>query len=217
VDLSYLDKAKIVFKNKGFFALLLQAFKRIISVSFQTNYSIWFLKDLNEKIERVNGLSDYKINFNNFEEIVEWLKENNSEYPWMYSEKEISIARQHGHIIPFLKYNNDIIAYTKVALNKVYIRDYDLLFLLAPNKAMFYDTTVLPELRGKKLPQYLKKEIFLFLKNRNIDKIFAHIEPWNVASIKSNQRIGFKKICSNRFFRIFYLKFHSNNPKKFLS
>jgi RimJ/RimL family protein N-acetyltransferase len=155
--------------------------------------------------------------FNGFEEIVDWLKEKSEVYPWMYSEKEISTARKHDHIIPFLRVKNDIACYTKVALNKVYIRDYDTVFPLAPNKAMFYDTTVLPEFRGKRLPQYLKNEIFIFLRRRGIDQIFAHIEPWNIASIKSNKRLGFKEIGSNRFVRVFCFRFHSHSPKELLA
>jgi RimJ/RimL family protein N-acetyltransferase len=191
--------------------------KKIQSIAYKTNDSIWFVREGNEKIERLTGPRDYEVCFDGFEEIVEWLKKNNAIYPWMYSEKEISTARRHGHIIPFLRVKNDIVCYTKVALNKVYIRDYDTVFPLAPNKAMFYDTTVLAQFRGKRLPQCLKNEIFIFLKKRGIDQIFAHIEPWNVASIKSNERMGFKEIGSNRFVRIFALKFHSNNPKMLLS
>jgi len=191
--------------------------KKIQSIAYKTNDSIWFVREGNEEIQRLGGLSDYEVCFDGFEEIVEWLRENNATYPWMYSEIEISAAREYGHLIPYLKLKNDIVCYTKVGLNKVYIRDYGSVFSLAPNKAMFYDTTVLPSFRGKKLPQYLKNEIFIVLKKRGIDQIFAHIEPWNVASIKSNQRMGFKEIGSNRFVRVFGLKFHSNNPKILLS
>ena len=191
--------------------------KKIKSISYQTHDSIWFVREGNEEIQRLRGLSDYEVCFDGFEEIVEWLKENNAIYPWMYSEKEISAAREYGHVIPFLRLRDEIVSYTKVALNKVYIRDYDTVFSLAPNKAMFYDTTVLPRFRGKKLPQYLKNEIFIFLRHRDIDQIFAHIERWNIASIRSNQRMGFKEIGSNRFVRVFCLKFHSNDPKILLS
>jgi hypothetical protein len=110
-----------------------------------------------------------------------------------------------------------IIGYTKVALHKVYIRDYDTVFTLAPNKAMFYDTTILPEFRGKKLPRYLKNKIYAFLKTRDIHFIYAHIEAWNTPSILSNKGVGFKELCCNRYIKILGFKFHTNNPKKFLS
>lgn len=213
----YLGKARDTFKNKGFFSLLSILLNKFKSEAFGTNSSIWLVKDLNGASQKLNGFIDYEINFNDLNTISEWMKEKNTEYSWMYSEKEISVARECGHLIPFLKHNNEIIGYTKVALGKVYIRDYDSLFSLAPNKAMFYDTTFLPDYRGKKLPRYLKNEIFSYLKNRNIDYIYAHIEPWNIASIKSNEGVGFKEVCLNRYIRIFCFKYHSNDPRKLLS
>jgi len=214
---TYFDKAKIIIQNKGFLPLLVQAFKKIKFMSFQTNCMIWFVKDLNEKAQRLNGFSDFEINFHGFEEIVDFMKKNNSKYPWMYNEKEMVLARECGHLIPFLKINNSIVGYTKVGLRKVYIRDYDCVFTLGSNKAIFYDTTMLPEHRGKKLPRYLKNEIYGFLEKRRIDKIYGLVEPWNIGSIKSVKGAGFKELGSNRYIRIFCFKFHSNNPKKFLS
>jgi len=207
----------MILRDRGTLVFMSRMLKKIQSIAFKTNDSIWFVREGNQEIQRVRELSDYEVCFDGFEEIVEWLREKNATYPWMYSEKEISAAREYGHLIPFLKLKNDIVCYTKVALNKVYIRDYGSVFSLGPNKAMFYDTTVLPPFRGKKLPQYLKNEIFIFLKKRGIDRIFAHIEPWNVASIRSNQRMGFKEIGRNRFVRVLGFKFHSNNPKILLS
>lgn len=215
--LNYLSKARDIFKNRGFFPLLYSILNKLKSEAFDNHSSIWLVKDLNDVSQRLNGFGDYEINFNDLNTISEWMKEKNAEYPWMYSEEEISVARKYGHLIPFLKHNNEIIGYTKVALNKVYIKDYDLLFSLAPNKAMFYDTTLLVEYRGKKLPRYLKNKIFSYLKNRNIDYIYAHIEPWNIASIKSNKRVGFKEMFLNRYIRIFCFKSHSNDPRKLLS
>lgn len=213
----YLSKAQDTFKNRGFFPLLSIILNKLLSYAFYTNSSIWLIKDLNDVSQRFNGFINYEINFNDLNTITEWMKEKNTEYSWMYSEKEISVAREYGHLIPFLKHNNEIIGYTKVALGKVYIRDYNSLFSLAPNKAMFYDTTFLPDYRGKKLPRYLKNEIFSYLKNRKIDYIYAHIEPWNIASIKSNEGVSFKAVWLNRYIRIFWFKYHSNNPSKLLS
>ena len=215
--LKYLNKARTTLTNKGIFPLLWQVLVKLKSVSFETHSSIWLVKDLKEKDEKLEGFSDYEIVFNSLETIIDWMKKKNSEYPWMYSEKEMSLAKELGHIVPFVKYKDNIVCYTKVALNKVYIRDYDSLFSLAANKAMFYDTSVLPEFRGKKLPRYLKNEIFRYLRQRNIEYVYAHIEPWNIPSIKSNKGVGFKELCLNRFIRIFLCKFHSNNPSCFLT
>jgi len=215
--LNYLSKARDIFKNRGFFPLLYSILNKLKSEAFDNHSSIWLVKDLNYVSQRLNGFGDYEINFNDLNIIGEWMKKNNAKYPHMYCEKEISVAKEYGHVIPFLKHNNKIIGYTKVALNKVYIRDYGSLLSLAPNKAMFYDTTFLVEYRGKKLPRYLKYEIFSYLKNQNIDYIYAHIEPWNIASIKSNEGVGFKAVCLNRYIRIFWFKYHSNDPRKLLS
>ena len=212
----YLSKAQDTFINRGLLHLLYRILNKLKSEAFDSNSSIWLVKDLNDVSQRLNGFSDYKINFNDLYIISEWIKKNNVEYDHMYCEKEISVAKEYGHVIPFLKHNNKIIGYTKVALNKVYIRDYGSLYSLAPNKAMFYDTTLLVEYRGKKLPRYLNNEIFSYLKDKNVDYIYAHIEPWNIASIKSFKGVGFKAMCLNKYIRVFCFKYHSNDPRKLL-
>ena len=214
---NYFDKAMLTFRSEGIFPLLSKGVLKIASVFFKMHTSLWLVKDLKQEAQAIENPSDYSVELEDFDAIVEWMKRKNREYPWMYCEKEIAVARENQHVIPFLKIDNAIVGYTKVAFNKVYIRDYEAIFRLAPNKAMFYDTTLLNEFRGKKLPQYLKKEIFRFLKKRNIEYVYAHIEPWNIASIKSNRGLGFREVCLNRFIKILNVKFHSNSPARLLS
>jgi RimJ/RimL family protein N-acetyltransferase len=191
--------------------------RKLASRLLKTNESIWFVKDLREEEAEVEIQPTYEVIMDGFDEISEWLKSNVREYPWIYSAKEIGVAREYGHLIPFMKDGGKIIGYTKVALNKVYIRDYDRLFNLGPGKAMFYDTTFLPEYRGKRLPQQLKKAIFELLRKKGVRWVFAHIEPWNIPSIRSNERAGFKKVGTNTYVKFLCFRVHSNNPRKLLS
>lgn len=213
----FMKKAQYVCQNKGFPSLLLLLSKKVLSLMLSTNTSLWLIRNLMTEYYHHKGYDNYEICFDHQDTIIEWIRRNNRIFPWMYSHKEIAVARMYNHIIPFIKHHNRIIGYTKVALEKVYLRDYDSSFDIAPDKAMFYDTTILPEYRGKKLPRFLNSEVFVYLMKRNIKYVYAHIEPWNIPSIKYHRAIGFKTICQNRYIRVFGLKHHSNNPSKLLS
>lgn len=199
------------FKDVGYWLLVLRLLQKIGDRLFKQHTSIWLEKDLNDGMRAETDKSDLDI-CDNFDEIVVWMKVINNEYPWIYNQKEISLAKLNGHMIIYGKINGEIVGYTKVALNKIYIRDYDSVFEIAKNKAMFYDTTVLPEYRGKKVPYLIKIRLFEILKNKGIDKIYAHIEPWNIASIKSNQRVGFYKIFINKYTYFLGWKHYTRNP-----
>lgn len=214
------EKARMILKQEGLPPFFFRLTKKVGSVCFDSNVTIWFendLRNIDNRLKDTSQTEGFDVIFHDHERVVEWMKIHADKYPWMYHEKEIQFALQSGHLIPFLAHNDRIIGYTKVALNKVYIRDYNMIFSLAPNKGMFYDTTLLTEYRGKRLPAYLKKEIFHYLRRINIDYLYAHIEPWNVPSIKSNESLGFHSIGANKFYRIFFIKIHSNNPSKILS
>jgi hypothetical protein len=211
------SKAKETATERGFGVLLSKGLRKLASFCFETHSAVWMEKDLNVHSEEHEVSSDYTIEFDNLKEIVDWMKTKHSDYPWMYHEKEMLVAKEFGHLVPYVKYKDNIVCYTKVALNSVYIRDYERIFRLAPNKAMFYDTTVLSDFRGKRLPRFLKNRIFRILRQQNIEYVYAHIEPWNIPSIKSNEGVGFRRLCINRYIRIGFAKFYSNNPSRFLS
>ena len=198
-----------------------KAIKKAKLVAFKRHESIWYVKHLpgqnglkkHDELKPGNGFSLY---FNRLSDLIAWLKTNRSEYPWIYSPKEVETMHRYGHIVPFVEYNGKIIGYTKVALNRIYIKDYGSFFSLAPNKAMFYDTTVVKEFRGKKIPYLLKLQIFDRLIEEGIEQIFAHIESWNLPSIKSNQRLGFSEIGTNRYLSILGYHNHSLDIKGLL-
>jgi RimJ/RimL family protein N-acetyltransferase len=215
--LNLLKRARDVYKQESLFILVGRILKKMRSLVFFRHSSIWLEKNLNDKDLNPKGFNDFEIVMNDFDGICKWIKEKNKEYPWMYSKKEISIAKKYNHIIPYVKHKNKIVGYTKVALNNVYVRDYNTLFPMAKNKARFYDTTILAEYRGQRLALLLHSKIFPYLKEKKIDYLYAHIEPWNTSSIKAYERSGFKQVFENRYTKIFCFKFHSNNPRKLLS
>lgn len=212
----YASKVSMTLKEKGAFGLSAQIVNKIWTVVLKTNTSICIVRNLKDRIENLEGFDEYEIVFDDLEAIIKWMKDKNALYPWMYAPKEEAAAHEYGHIIPFIKYENNIIGYTKIALNKVYIRDYDSTFSLSPNKVVVYDITLLPEFRGKRLAQHLRNKVFYALIDRGIDYVYGFVEPWNIASRRSSKAVGYREICRNRFISILGLKFHSCNPRKFL-
>ena len=99
----HFSDAQDTLQNKGFLPLLDKILVKFKSKAFDSNASIWFVKDLNEVNCKLNGFSNYEKIFDDLNMITEWIKKNNTKYSWMYCEKEISVAREYGHIIPFLK------------------------------------------------------------------------------------------------------------------
>lgn len=195
--------------------------KKALNAVYKKHTSIWYIKHLNRQsiyleASRLPSIDGLTVHFNRLSEIIDWLISNKSTYPWIFSKKEIESMKKYDHKVPFVEFNNQIIAYTKVALNRIYIKDYGSFFSLAPNKAMFYDTTVVKGFRGKKIPHFLKLQIIDRLYEKGIEQIFAHIESWNLPSIKSNQRLGFSEIGNNRYFRILGYHHHSLDIKGLL-
>ncbi len=200
-------------KNKPhlFSNLLGKIYRKTNNIIYRRHISIWYQKRLNDLVpnDKMPSELSLSIHFDQLDDIITWLEANRSGYPWIYSLKEVEAMRCYEHMVPFVEYDGEIIGYTKVALNGIYIKDYDSHFGLAPNKAMFYDTTVVKAFRGRKVPHMLKLRIFERLMEKGIEQVFAHIESWNIPSIKSNQRLGFSEIGTNRYLRVMGFHHHS--------
>jgi len=146
------------------------------------------------------------IDFNN-RTIIQWLSDNHDRYPWFYIPKEISSAASNGHVFVTLVYDNSIIGYIKIGLNRVYILDFDEELPLPDVTAFIYDTFVLPEYRGRNIIPFALVYAENFLRTKGVREILCHIPEWNTASISAFTKTGFKKICHIRFLRLFKFKF----------
>jgi len=139
--------------------------------------------------------------------LSDWLKTHHAVFPWIYFGKELETAQANSHIYVCILHRSNIIGYIKVGINNVYIHDFDKVVHFPSKIAFIYDTFVLPEYRGKRIASCAIIETIQFLEERGLEKLWCHIEGWNHASLKTFQKVGFKKKASIRFFRLFGFPF----------
>lgn len=181
---------------------------------FYTNEADWYCKFLTkEDCAFAGSEAGLRVEYNNYNETVQWLRVRNKEFPWIYNPKEIESAEKCKHLYPSLKYNEAIIGYVKIAVAaKVYIADYEDDIDLKNDEAFIYDTFILPGFRGKQMGSFILCNIFNKLKTDGISFVFCHIPGWNRDSSKLYQNLGFKKISNVRYLRLFNFRYFSNRP-----
>ncbi len=152
-------------------------------------------------VDPVTRQSDIDINFlvENKSRLINWLREHNARFPWMYKEKEIQLAETDKHIYATILHHRDVIGYIKVGINNVYIHDFDKIVCFPKDAAFIYDTFVLPEYRGKNIAFYAISRTIDFLREAGFKKLWCHIEKWNTASLKTFQKAGFTPKGTIRF------------------
>lgn len=191
-------------------------FKKIKNLIFKTTCSIWFEKTLKEIPDPVSPDIDISLKFfmEDISILSDWMRLHHSTFPWLYFRKEIESAKANNHVYASISHQDNIIGYIKIGLNNVYIHDFDKVVHFPSNVALIYDIFVLPEYRGRHIASYAVTEAIQFLKQRGVEYVWCHIEGWNHASIKTFQKIGFKKKASIRFSRLLGFPFFLRNGYK---
>ena len=174
--------------------------RRSISSILGTNSAFWFEKDLN-KIVDYKPKIQVKIDMNSTDKTIDWLKKQSQN--WVVHQKEIEAALSYNHCWPNICYNGKIIGCIKIGFQNVFIVDYNKLVKFPDDTAFIYDTYVIEEMRGKGLAKYLITEAAKFAKSKGYAKLGCHIPPWNKASIRAYEEIGFNKIRYIRNFNLF--------------
>lgn len=181
---------------------------------FTTNCAIWFEKNLLENFEDFNAKIPVEIDLDSTGETIEWLKKLNLN--WLVYPKEIATALKYNHCWASVNSNGQIIGCIKIGFGNVYIADFNKVFTLPDKMAFIYDTYVLSNLRGKDVAKFLISQAIKFLKNKGYSKVGCHIPPWNKASIRAYEKIGFKKVSYIRNFNFFGISFQiEKSPKNF--
>lgn len=185
---------------------------RILRFIFTTNSAIWFEKDLTEPLSDYQAKLPVEIDITSTRQTIEWLKSQNQR--WIVHPQEISTALKYNHCWPSVCTNGKIIGCIKIGFGNVYIADHNSVIELPEKIAIIYDTYVLQEQRGKGVAKYLITQAAKFLKAKGYTKVKCHIPPWNKASIRAYEKIGFKKVSYIRYFRIFGIPIRRVNPLK---
>lgn len=205
--LSYIKiKTHLALRKEGILFLFKKLVRKVKHLTFRTTCSIWFCKSLNEPVDSIT-MSDIDIKFlvEDKSRLINWLRNHNARFSWMYKEKEIQLAETDKHIYVIILHHDDIIGYIKVGINNVYIHDFDKIVCFPKDSAFIYDTFVLPEYRGKKIAFYAIAKTIHFLNEAGFQRLWCHIEKWNTASLKTFQKAGFMPKGTIRFSKVFGL------------
>ena len=213
----YYFRSLRILKRKGVIALLQALLSKLKNLLLVTNAADWYCKDLRDQALNIKVQKHVQVIFELSDEIVNWLREHNFSYPWMYISEEIKTGTSENHIFPHVKYNGEIIGYVKVGFNRVYILDYDESIQFPDKNSFIYDTFVMPEFRGKNIAPFLLNETIRYLRNRKFEKIWCHIPPWNHSSRRAFEKLNFQRIAHVRYFKILNYKFFSKNPTKIVT
>lgn len=205
-----------IIKKEGCGAFFNRCLVKAHRLFFRTNGAIWYKKDLNEDICPESD-ARIKVVFSSGGEIIRWLRDRSSDYPWIYIEKEILTAGRENHLFPFVTLGDEIIGYVKIGFNKVYVHDFEREITLPPRDAMVYDTFVLPEHRGRNIALALVNETAIYLRALGYERLWCHIPEWNTASSTLYRKAGFREVSHIRFVKLMAFRFFNMTPEKMFS
>lgn len=174
---------------------------RILNFIFTTNSAIWFEKDITKEVVEYQAKIPVEVDITSTNKTIEWLRSLNQ--PWMVNPREIAAALDNNHCWVSVHINGKIIGCIKIGFRNVYIGDYNKVIEFPKRMGFIYEIYVLPEQRGNGVAKYLTAQAIKFLKSKGYTKVGNHVPPWNKASIRVCEKIGFKQVCYIRYFRIF--------------
>jgi RimJ/RimL family protein N-acetyltransferase len=208
-DMNLIGKMKKELDERGVRGLGQKIWKKLSGSLFYTTSSIWYERDLTEPIHHFSPDIDVETRFlvHDKSVLIEWLKENASRFPWIYFEKELPPAIEYNHVFMVMLREGSIIGYVKIGRNRCYIHDFDKTISFKERTAFIYDTFVIPEYRGKALALFALNQSSQYLKDQGLEKIVCHIEKWNISSIRTFIKGGFRIKDSIRFIKLCHLPF----------
>ncbi|MCJ7508818.1 MAG: GNAT family N-acetyltransferase [candidate division Zixibacteria bacterium] len=214
-EMSWFEKAKKIYQDKGIFALLVAGWGKLFKSIFDANSAIWFERELSQPIQKCEAKTPLNFVSDSPQEMIAWLKSSGQE--GLIHPKEIETGIEEKHYFPYVEKKDGIIAGgAKVGYNRVYIVDYGRIVDFPEGMAFWYDTYVPVAMRGLGIATYLIISSLVFLKEKGYRKVLCHIPKWNKASIKAFERCGFKKIGYVRFLKVFGFKFTLPNLSKII-
>lgn len=104
--------------------------------------------------------------------------------------------------------NGEIVHWTWIALSDVHITEIEKKIRISPSSAWVYAGYTAPDYRGLGIAPRAMEEIFSYLRDKGIQKVYATIRPNNLSSLQYTHKIGFKKIGLIKFIKICKLKLY---------
>ena len=175
--------------------------KAVHSWFLERSESYWYRRDLSVEIPDMDPPLPVEIRLDHADETIAWLK--GFAEPWMYNRKEIETGLNEGHYFAHVKLASEIIAYSKVGMNRVYVGDYSEIVELPRGVALLYHIYVLREHRKNNVAKYLLAKLLAELKRGGYRTMCCQIATWNEPSMRLFGSLGFERIAHVRFARLF--------------
>lgn len=210
----YILRSGEILLGEGIRSYLRKIVSKCRELAYSSNEAFWFCRSISRPMKSTQREMDRGLEIGPDERIVSWLRDHHAEFGWLYIPQEIRLKEEEEHIYLVATYHKEIIGYIKIAVNEVYILDYEKTLRLPARTAMIYDTFVLPKHRRKGVGSALISESLKQLSLRGYEVVWCHIPPWNTASIRAYSNVGFKKVARIRFVKILGRKVWSRNVRK---
>jgi len=205
-----------VLQREGPGRLSVKVLKKMLDLIFLTNVSDWYCADLTRGMENIAIPPEVEIAFDSAERVIDWMREIQVDFPWIWIDAELRTAGEYEHFFPLLHRDEELLGFMKVGLRRAYVTDYHRCIDIPPNSAFIYDTFVHPDHRGHGLASCMVAETMKELSSRSISRLWCHIPEWNRASIRTYAKCGFKKVARIRYARLLGFKLYMRNPERLL-
>ncbi|UFS69131.1 GNAT family N-acetyltransferase [Geomonas sp. RF6] len=158
-----------------------------------------------------------RIEFDDFAASCVYLQKEAARFPWIAPGAELEAARRWGHHYPLIYRGGTAAGYIKIALQKVYVQDFDALIPLKDDEAFVCDTYIAPEFRGKGLSRELVLGTLGWLAQSGGRYLFCHIPEWNAASLKLYTGCGFLPVKKISHLRVCGCRYFTTTPEEVLA
>ncbi len=207
-----LSKIRKNYESGGLAQVARSAYRRIARFLFTSSNAYWFRLDLRKEIKALSREKQISFHCDDQDETTEYIKQHGYYYP-----EEIRIGRAEGHLFSNLKYNGNIIGYNTTGYGEVYIQDFKKTYKFPKSIAFAYHIFIDPEYRNRQLGAFLFTEVSKVLKSRGFVSVWAHIPPWNKASIAMHEKLRFEKHGVIRYYSIAGISWTSTDPVSFIA
>lgn len=194
-------------KEEGIKAFLIRAVKEILSPFFKIRKEIFYEKDLSTYIPEISPKLNATFREGSLMDLLK-LKDKmyldiNTIKRWIISGKKVFIVEAH----------NEVIHYSWLSFDEEYIKPIEKKITLAKNEGFIHTCRTMPSFRKKRIYSFVLSNICKYLRSNGYSKVLICANSKNIPSIKSIQKMGFKRIGEVFFLKLFLFKKYKYSDK----
>jgi ribosomal protein S18 acetylase RimI-like enzyme len=129
------------------------------------------------------------------------------------SRVDIEKVSEDASLCAVAEIDGNLVHWTFVAFDKAYVRELERKICVAPGTVYLYAIHTDPDYRGLGIASKVMTKILGYLQEEGFEKAYALIRPNNSPSLRYTQKLGFKKIGTIDFSKIFGLKIYRCKSK----